>query len=358
MRFLTNFVAFLLIVLSNFVCWAGENTQKTAHIYVDLASIPALLQMVDAVKQPADDPKLFIWKRFHTLPPDDLTLKELNGTMPDAKSLGEQNYDLFIDFVDEHVTDFYQKYPDYMFVIHLNLFHSKNRSGHIFDIIPEKQIQSVHLYEDAIGRSYWDGGTERTFLAFNETSAPKYLHFGGFVSKQLSLTENQLILEDFQEIEKTLSVKQKSQIAKFVGFDSSQLSQIYLKRPTAVFLDDPSLTVEKAEMFLEKLMKDKRLKTYTWLYKNHPRVSEKTEVFELLNKLFPTVLPLPNAMPLESLILCGYRPTYIAGYGSSVFFSFKAEQILGYIKRNYLETYLHPLLELGILTPEKVFPSV
>lgn len=326
--------------------------QKVAHIYIDLASLSSLAQMVDVVEQPLNNPKLLIWKRFHALSIDDPLLKHINAKMPDAKFLGEFNYMLFSDLVDKNVSDFYQNYSDYVYDIHLNLAHIP-RSGRIFDIIPPSQIRSIHLYEDAIGRSLWD---KRTIDEYNsiETSAPKYLHVGFWDPNTFASIRDKIIKIDFQEKALSLSALQKEMIARMTGLDLAQLSA--LKRPTILFADDPSLDLKRTEEFFKSISQKKELKSYLWLYKNHPRVARGEGIaLKFIKKYFNKVYILPNEIPIEVLILCGYEPSYIAGYGSSLFFSFKSNQILAYIERNYLEMYLKPLLDLGILTKDKIF---
>lgn len=135
--------------------------------------------------------------------------------------------------------------------------------------------------------------------------------------------------------------------------DLVQLSA--LKRPTILFADDPSLDLERLETFLKSISQKKELQSYLWLYKNHPRVARGEGIaLGLIRKYFNEVYVLSNEIPVEVQILFGYEPSYIAGYGSSLFFSFKPHQILAYIERNHLETYLKPLLDLGILTKDKI----
>ena len=137
-----------------------------------------------------------------------------------------------------------------------------------------------------------------------------------------------------------------------MGANTSSVS----KKPVAIFLDDPDLVTTTADKFIQKLLKDKpEIQNYNWLYKNHPRVSRPSETLHILRKYFKNVSVIPNKIPLESFLSVDFPIDYVAGYGSSIFFSFKKEQILGYLRRLHLEVYEESLLKIGILTPDLVF---
>ena len=335
-------------------CYASANSGKTAHIYIDLATLPALLQMADAVKQPQEDPKLFIWKRFKPLDARDELLQTLNAKMVDTQFLSESNYDLFIFLVNENLKNFYNKYRDHSFIIHLNAVHIP-KSGDVFDIIPENQIKTVHLYEDAIGISMWYKYMLYPAMGFIH-KLPTYMHLGHYNLKNLAISEDKIITFNFQNEASKLSESQKQMVAKLVGLDMEKVKKIFQHRPVAVFLDDPRLDVQSATSFVEFLIKThgNDITTYNWIYKNHPRITDSTN-FELIKKFFPNTEKLDNQIPLEVLILTGYTPDYIAGYGTSVFYSFDRPQILGYIKRFKDEIYMKYLRQLGKITPDIIY---
>lgn len=256
--------------------------------------------------------------------------------------------------VNSNVSNFYKKYPNYKFIFHLNAFHIF-KTKEIFNIIPHQKVKVVHLYDDSIGRSLWDTESYENY-AISSLEYNTYFHAGYYDSKILPIDKKRIISLDFLKSALELSKKKRMKLAKMAGLDLKKMKIIFKNGPIAVFLDDPNLTSEIAEDFIKKLIQKKSdIKNYTWIYKNHPRVSERSLVFDILSKYFKNVIEIHNAVPLETLILVGLSPDYIAGYGSSVFYSFKKNQILGYIQRKELENYKQPLLDLGIITPDIIF---
>ena len=333
-------------------CGMENKNACIAHVYIDLATIPSLFQMVDAVQRNEEDPKIFFWKRFPALESDNRLLKEMNAQMISCDFLGEFDYDEFNDLIDLHLKKFYEQYPDYQYVIHLSAYHALERSGHFFDIIPEGQIKSIHLYDDSIGHSLWE---EANYISYKEFSKKfeTYFHVAYYDPKVLPIEKEKIIPMD---ISVKLSNDQRKKIMVLTGLNIDEIAPLFEHKPVAVFLDDPNLEPETAEKFIEKLIKtNPEVRNYTWLYKNHPRVNFSGDVLDILKQHFEIVIIIPNFIPLETFILIGLSPDYIAGYGSSVFYSFKKEQILGYIKRRKYETYMSFLLDLGILTPDMIF---
>ena len=354
MRGFKHFWAFAGLMIL-FFCTAGRADSDVirAHVYIDLASVPTLAQMTDCVRQPVEDPKLLIWKRIKALPPDSPTLSQINAKMIDATHFGEQNYDAFSDFVTEQVATFYQAFPNAVFEIHLNAEHVQ-RSGRIFDIIPDRQIQTIHLYEDAVGRGLWDKRMQRVFDDLSR-HASVIFHLGFYDSDILSIPKNNRQLFSFPEIAQELSDNQRRIVAELAGLDLSEMQQIFSKRPVAVFVDDPNLKAAEAKPFLDKIMADPKVRHYTWIYKNHPRVTRPRKTLRLFKKYGIEAIVLNSKIPLETLMIAGYTPDYVAGYGSSVFYAFPHDRIIGYIRRKKFEKYEEPLLKQGILTPDLVY---
>lgn len=332
-------------------------THKTAHIYVDLASIPTLLQAADAITQRSTDPKLIFFKRIKALEPNDEVLLSINAKMVDAKFLGETNYAKFSELIDRNVIPFYKEYSDHNFIVHLNAHHIE-RSGNILQIIPKDKVKEIHLYDDSIGRSLWDRGTYGNYKELTKDYTV-YFHASFYDSKVFPIKTDKMIPVDFQKKASELSDEKREMLAKIVGLDISKVKTMFKNRAVAVFVDDPKLNIETTEALIQKVIKEKPdIKNYAWLYKQHPRVSHSGAVRDILNNYFKNILDIPNSVPLEVLFLIGLTPDYIMGYGSSVFFSFKKEQILGYIQRPVLEIYKQHLLNLDILTPDMIVPFI
>ena len=350
-----GFLAFF--ALSSYLFFRIVYTPPIAHIYIDLASVPSLLQMTDALQQPSEEPKLFIWKRFPALKADDRILQSMNAIMVDSKFLGEKNYEKFNTLVDTNLMEFYAKNFNHHFVIHLNAYHALNKSGHFSNIIPTEKIKEIHLYDDAIGRSLWD---KKTYISYATLSGnlKTYMHLAQYDPKILPVEKEKIIPLDFYQAAATLSDDKKAMLAHLTGLDLEKMNQAFEHRPVAVFLDDPDLKWQATEKFIKELIrKHPEIKNYTWLYKNHPRVSKNGETLKLLSKYFPKIIVISNEIPLETLIMVKLVPDFIAGYGSSVFYSFPKEKILGYIHRIKNEYYQTSLINLGILTPELIFDA-
>ncbi|MBR2137352.1 MAG: hypothetical protein IJ852_05285 [Alphaproteobacteria bacterium] len=330
----------------------GANPAEVCHVYIDLASTPSLMQAVNAVQMPEQDYKLLLLKRFHSRFSE--ALKKHRIKVIGAPQLGNRDYDEFAQIIDENLIRFYLKHPKAQYHIHLNAFHTM-RSGHVFDIIPPKQIKSIHLYEDSYGRTLWDQDIlEEFFVQF--LKAPVFLHIG-LKSQAAShrIKEKYIIQKTWRQMEAELTDAQKTLIAQIIGIDIAQMNIMFKDKPVAVFFDDPALTAEESRKFLQKLSENKEIKKIHWLYKNHPRRGDVGDSYEILRQFVGKAEIIPSKIPFEAFYLLGMKTDFAAGYGSSVFFSFDKGQILGYIKRKFWEAYLNPLLELGILSADKIY---
>lgn len=141
----------------------------------------------------------------------------------------------------------------------LNAFHTM-RSGHVFDIIPPKQIKSIHLHEDSYGRTLWDQDIlEEFFVQF--LKAPVFLHIG-LKSQAVShrIKEKYIIQKTWRQMEAELADAQKTLIAQIIGIDIAQMNVMFKDKPVAVFFDDPALTAEESRKFLQKLSETKEIK--------------------------------------------------------------------------------------------------
>ena len=345
-------IGLVFLLISGGVAWSAT-PPETVHIYIDLASTPALLQMVDAVSQPAHEPKLFMWKRFFALAPDDPILTSLNAEWADAKFLGEHNYDKFIAFSDTAVQTFYHKHPDARYIVHLNLS-AYPWSGHVFDIIPPAQIATVHLYEDSAARTLWDPISWQVYDAFVRTYGPALAHVA-FYDDLVQIAPNNIVRYDFQDLATRLSPHQKRMILHLAGLTDAFLKQTTDITTALVFIDDPILKQSEATDFLEHTNRTIPLKDLTCLYKSHPRTPAPGENLNLLRQYCGRVVVIPNAVPLEALLFSDIPIRYVTGYGSSIFFSFRADQILGYIARRGYEPYISVLKHLGLLTSDRIY---
>ena len=83
-----------------------------------------------------------------------------------------------------------------------------------------------------------------------------------------------------------------------------------------------------------------------WFSKNHPTAPTPYLPREFLK-------PLPPHIPMEILLLSDYPFQYVAGAGSSAFYSLKPDEIIAYMPNAY-RYYKKTLIHLGILSKDKV----
>ena len=347
------FVFWLLEIMISYSCIASPFVPKTAHIYIDFASVPTVFQIADALRQNPTDPKLFMFKRLKALDANDDVLKSINAEMLDPKYL--KRFDKFSrQWIDSNLLTFYNRYPDYHFIIHLNAV-ALYDSGHFEKIIPKNQLKALHFYDDSVGRSLWDQTFIKDYTIFAKRF-PTYAHIGYYDFKKLPIDPSHVFLMDFRELASILSPVQKKKMAHIIGIDYEQAQNTFKKRPIVFFVDDPNLKSESAEKFIQKILKQyPDSQNYYWLYKNHPRIPHPSPNLSILQKYFKNVSVVPNKIPLESFLSIGFPIDYVAGYGSSIFYSFKKEQVLGYIRRIKGEYYEPLLLLMDILTPNLIF---
>lgn len=343
-------VILFLLPLFSWLNLNADRTSSVCHIYVDLASSPSLMQMVNAVQEPDEDYKLLILKRFHSRKTSLLESKNIQilGTY----YLKNHAYREFGYFVNKNVLRFYLEHPKAQYHIHLNASHI-DRSGRIFDIIPPEQVKSIHLYEDSVGRFLWDDSVLEPFFWLS-ARAPVYLHMR-FPDSFSSVNKRRVVIENLKQKILKLTDEQKEAVAQMAGVDTKKIRPFFNQKPVAVFFDDPVLSAEETESFLQNLSEKYDIKSYHWIYKNHPRIREKSQSYDVLEQFVGSVEILPNEIPFEALMVAGFLPDYAAGYGSSVFFSLDADQVIGYIKRKFWEDYLPLLEQVGIVSEDKVF---
>lgn len=319
---------------------------KVAHIYIDQATTPTLFQMVDAIKRPSKNPKLFIWHRFKQLPKDNSLLKQLNAHMVNAYSVCELCYPQKIEFAKNEIKEFYKKYKNYTFIFHINLSHALGYYE-ILSVFPKYKIKAIYMYEDSIGRSYWDKSTIKILQEF-ANMYPIVLKMTKIESMSLDADFLSYPIEEIDphRLAENLSNEEKNKLATLIGLKTEDLLELRKQSHVVVFLDDPNLSKERTINVIENLIKkDALLKDKLWIYKNHPRVKGASESYKVIASKFRH-LDLPSYIPAEIMILFGINLSLI-GYGSSTFFSFNKNEILCYMKRTTKEYYLLLLKQIG-----------
>lgn len=347
-------IFFCLIICFSFCFKWLQDTRKTAYIYIDPATTGAMFQMADLLKHPPKKPKYVAFSRFAHAMDKDFTQKHNIKKSKIETNPYEGN---FTTILENEVQKFYEKHADYKFIIHANLFHTERTFAPILKIIPKKQIKKVYFYDDSIGRSLWDNwdfmndyyaeNFPTVFkLAFKEKLYERFPHIKNYAIEE----------QNISTLAKTLSEYEKKQLSHSIGFSHEMFNHLISNKDFVVYLDDPYVNVKKTFQHVDKLLKEKpELKNMVWVYKQHPRGKNTGPSYNALKKRVKHVLEINSKIPFEILQLTGCTPKFVLGYGSSVFFSLKKEEVLAYFERHidysagHKDIYLPILQKLGIL---------
>ena len=153
---------------------------------------------------------------------------------------------------------------------------------------------------------------------------------------------------NFMALKKKLSADEKRKLFHLLQFNPLDYKKQLQNKKMGIYLYDGfnSSVREKVSSALKsKLLK---MKDVVWFSKQHPRfseTSEKTKGFIPIKETF---------VPLEAFLLSDLPLQYVAGEGSSAFYSVPPEMIVGYIP-NLWRHYVKHLSDLKILTPDKIY---
>ena len=353
-------IAFLGIFIAGIILFASDS-KKYAHIYIDPASSSALFQMADFIKQPKSDPKYVAWIRSaHSY--TDQFLTENNIFLSSAQNSTKATE--FVDILKDEIQDFYRQNKKAQFIVHLNMRHVERNFDPIIPIIPRDQIKKIYMYEDSVGVLLWDFWTS---MKKNEEIAAKYpvvfriSYKKEALKRHPQLNNYQLEEVNFHLLHQHLSESQKKMLYQLADFNEREMKLLVKDNNFVIFLDDPFMSVNAAFKHVDTILAENpNLKKLLWLYKQHPRESEPGIAYQYLKKRVDKLYVMAPKIPLEIMVISDFNPQYI-GNGSSVFFSLKKEQILGYFERKLdiigrkYDVYLPVLKSLNILDDSNTF---
>lgn len=389
------FLLFILIVCfhAGFKGCRLYREKRPVHIYMDIASIPAFLQMTDFVQVPKTDKKYIAWRRF----PNRGKFFDLNSfntqeiKMPVYESAYQETYSA----LDEALPEIVEQNPEGQFIIHGNLRHPYYTVMPALKHIPPSRIKEIHLYEDGLGNLYevwrryatseynWseacvqhikDFQNKKTdslrpqdmFCLYKLYPTTYHVSFIDMLKKENDFKKffenlsERLVEIDFHKISKELSPDAKKFLYAMVGFNEKQYKETTNGKKTLYYtlgwLQERSDNLLLVEIFNE--LKNNELKRLldnpdtVLFFKAHPATAAKSMKDELLKDNKDAII-FPRDIPLEILVIADLTPDYILGFSSTVFFAFEPEKILYYLTING-DKNLQALKKLNIISEEKI----
>ena len=173
---------------------------RKIHIFIDYATTPTLLQMIEFIKLPEKDIKIISWSRYqHRLPLTDgiqSNVTEWTLSVP---------YEKNTEFIKNEMKKIMNRFVNPEFYLYLNYKHVGWDAYAILKTLPLNKIKALHLYEDGMGtfiRNYGEVSSEKViksiqnFIKANQTEKqisvyyspwlnilpylyPTYLHVAG-----------------------------------------------------------------------------------------------------------------------------------------------------------------------------------
>lgn len=344
--------------------FGGFFKPKTIHIYLDKATLPSVLQMIDIVTQPANEPKFIAWNR----------LKNVKKTAR-LSSLSATALDWDKPYTPQLLT-FINKNPQTQVVIHYNKLHD-DLFREIIEQIPLSRIKMVHSYEDATGYFWYEEDSKTQIKkGIRYPVTYHFLNASYLKKKKCDNTPRCIELREIfknkpvQEINlkksiKNLSESQKKQIYNLANVDIRPLKKEFSQHPNILFVSGfnwKNNQFDFNQLFLLRQLcpssqNIKNKKPYHLFYKSHPDQSAMAYLNASAKKICPQLIEIPAHIPFEILIIADLVPDKIAGYNSSLFFNVNPEDILFYIERNEKDYYL-PFLKLFKKLPDEKIISL
>lgn len=346
--------------------------EKIIHVFMDEASYAAFQQMIYLFQLPDDDMKIVWWKRF-SKQEDRLKVHNHNIILP--KTPEKLNITLSV---------LHQTYPHAKFDFHTNYSHIGGNALRAISEIPIHRVRYLHVYEDSalqlyqkryslvhnkqnirqsvikITKSIQDKNPEYYFPYLNTLPYvyPTIFHVSYMDKLKQNPAYNQLFTIpnliwqsfDLQNEIKNLSPDIKNKIFDMLGFDIQSVLNQLDGHPMGVLLlsvqDNPDKPDEKRKKLYQIVQENAKKQGTVWFVKNHP-INKNYKPFDNLHLI-------ENHIPFEILLLADLPIRYVAGDGSSAYFSLNPNknEIIAYIPwKNF---YFQTLLELGILKESKI----
>ena len=379
--------------------------KKEIHVFFEThATAPAFSQIIEFSKLPKETKKIIGWSRFQNRGKL-FDLKEYN-TIEIPMQNGQNNLTNFmLTVINELFKD-----PSKSVVFHTSFDKVATSLKPFLNVIPKQRIKAIHLYEDGYGDVLkWNDAISNETALFMSTVKeetaellepknedvwlirhvfglrefyPVTYHFlKASQFKKIKRLEkiftnfNDLTLSEtnFYTLAKTLTPEQKQIIFQLTNFDYEKYKNLMQNKKSIMFVTGFHFGLKAymdAEIKVLSLLKENKLENfklenpqdYVWFFKPHPAYDQIYKQ-EIIKNNFPDIIEIPPEVPFEVFILAGLKPTFTAGFSSSLFFSLKSEDILFYAKRPKYPTsplamlddhYLAALLTDGQVKSEQV----
>lgn len=343
----------------------------TVHVFIDYATTPTLLQFIELLRLPEKDVKFVSWWR-HPLKGNPVLKKLPNVKAVSLNNKANWHKAEIQSFIDE----MNNSCPNVMWELHFNYKHIGFHPKVFLSLLPVNKIKRLHLYEDGMGtyvrnarknkhQNYRWGVMNFYYEKFEEKISyyadyyaylfpkiyPTTMHvaFVDKIGKNSSPAKFENV--DIGYLKSSLTPVEKEKIYELFGFDPNIYKALAKDRPIGIYLYDGRVLDERkaaAAKLQEKIKENIQKEKTVWFSKNHPRLNVHYE------KDSPFITIKNVKAPFELFLISDLPIKYIAGEGSSAFYSVPRDLIFGYIP-NYARHYLHDLLRLGILSKEKIF---
>ncbi len=370
-KFFSLFISFVFCV---FLFWGvsihskpdSPYVGKPIHIFYEgLATQPALLGMVDMLRLPADELKLFAWHRFPNR--DKLfDLKSVNAVeIPIAE---RESYAIIsaYTFMD-NIKKYLDENPDSPVIVYTNINNVEYFFPKFLSVVPKDRIKHIHLYEDGFGSivtflnkymltpdlSKVSVELEKFLYQPTDYQMPDYgkiaihrlfpttYYFGAldkikkdslfavFVNRMKDAEMKNI---DYGALKNTLTTRQKKKLFQLAGFDLDKYRSLMQNKKTLMFFGGYYVPenhhYNHAELHY-MLQLQQQYPEYVFLLKSHPSYDsfDRTKVVGLLNKDIEII---PAQIPYELFIIAGLEPTKTAGSASSLFYNLSDKSIVGY----------------------------
>lgn len=336
------------------------------HVFIDYASSPTILQMVEMIKLPKEDIKIVAWKRYRNRKPlinnIQSNVYELNLLSPERNAV----------FIEEKVRALGRMYPNAGWYLHFNYKHIGWDPGVFLRLLPIKKVKELHLYEDGNGtfvrkfhkilpqeiqiniarfmnerKKQKEISYYAPYEYFLPLIYPTFIH-AAFVDKvNQNMPPVTFVPVDFAELKKTLSKSDKEKLFYLLNFNPKEYEKLLNGKNMGIYLYDGYVSPErnkKTQFLKEKLA---NMENVVWFGKKHP-------AFRTITSNDDPFIPMNTDVPLEIFLISDLPLKYIAGEGSSAFYSVPPSMIVAYVP-NYNHYYMEHLLKLGVLSSEKIY---
>ena len=382
-----------LLVCNGKLSFADTQDVSELHVFIEVyATDPALSQMIQYAKLPANTRKIIAWHRFPQNHNEEF-LKKYNTRVVELPSREFQHYSAVMAVLNATLEEM-EADPKVKLHLHANMTKMEPVIKYFLRLIPGNRIARLHLYEDGYGGLFKSLTEPPKYLPkFSKLYTPEelqntmthvearwrqemalqlhkifpvtYYILGwnkvkdNFFYKplQVAMRGADVVDINFDELALTLSESEKQMIYRLANFDEEYYSRLMKGKKTFVFAlgyygDIKHLYAAERRAFSligQGAFPPVNAKDYLWFYKPHPSYLA-TEYTSLMRTQFPDIIEIPAQIPFEVFILAGLKPTYTAGRESSLFYALSDEDILFIIKRNGFETtfpYLSDIQHVG-----------